>query len=152
MQHPIAFGLAGHNYLVLRNQDNEVVSEMHGLATNPTTHEWKYIGNNPNDILQVWLFDSPRYYLAEKTFAGVILNEGTKDEVNGLWQKAESCIIPINSKQLPYPPYGVNPHGDTENSNSVAYTLSLCMGLDAKHLGLVTPGATRNLLDADVRP
>lgn len=147
MQHPLLFGLAGHNYLVLRNQDNTITNELHGLATDNTTGKWKYIGNSSSDVLQVWEFNGPRDYIGEKNFPGIILREGSHDEVASLWNKALACKGPINDKKISYPPFGVNIRGETENSNSVAYTLSFCMGIaDWRHLGLLTPGEKRNLL------
>lgn len=146
MQHPLFFGFAGHNYLALRDQNGDIVSELHGLATDTKTGQWKYVGTNQADILQVWEFDSARYYLAEKKFPGIILTEGAKEAVRTYWDAARGCKEPVNHKKLPYPPFGVNMRGDTENSNSVAYTLTLCMGLDTQHIGLITPGADNNLL------
>ncbi len=146
MQHPLFFGLAGHNYLVVRNQDGDIVSELHGLATDTTTKKWKYVGMKSSDVLQVWKFDGPRYYLAEKGFSGILLNQGTQGEVESIWEKTTDCITLINAQNIPYPPFGVKVSGETENSNSVAYTLALCMGLDARHIGILTPGETKNLL------
>jgi hypothetical protein len=65
-----------------------------------------------------------------------------------VWKKTAPCKEEINDMNLPYPPYGVNIQGDTENSNSVAYTLTVCMGLDAQHLGLITPGWGKNLINS----
>lgn len=147
MQQPLVFGLAGHNYLALRNEDMKIIKELHGLATDSYNGIWKYVGFSSSDILQVWEFNGPHFYLAEKRFSGVILHEGSQDEVEALWKNGEQCVAPINKKRIPYPPFGVTVKGDTENSNSVAYTLALCMGLDTKHLGLITPGEGKNLLE-----
>ena len=146
MQHPLVFGFTGHNYLVLRNQDNDIVSELHGLATDGITGKWKYVGSKSTDILKVWEFNGPRYYLAEKKYPGKILIEGKLEDMKTLWNMARGCEEPINEKKLQYPKLGVKFSGGTENSNSVAYTLSLCMGLDARHVGLLTPGDKTNLL------
>jgi hypothetical protein len=146
MQHPLIFGIAGHNYLVLRNENNDIIKELHGLATDSATGAWKYVGNKESDRLKVWEFNSPRYYLAQKNYAGITLKQGSRELETSVWRKAEPCKDDINKKNLPYPPYGVNIRGDTENSNSVAYTLIQCMGLDARHIGLITPGWKKNLL------
>lgn len=148
MQQPLIFGIAGHNYLVLRNNRNSIVKELHGLATDQNG-TWQYIGRNPKDVLQVWEFNSPHFYLRQKNYAGKVLVEGDEQNIIATWGKAEPCKQEINDKKIAYPPYGVNIHGDTENSNSVAYTLAVCMGLDvsAEHLGLITPGWGKNLLD-----
>ncbi len=147
MQHPLVLGIAGHNFLVLKDNQNEIVEELHGLATNATTQEWKYIGNDKSDLLQVWKFKGPRSYIAEKSYAGIVLYEGSKDSVLHVWARGDACKNKINKLHLFYPPYGVNVSGDTENSNSVAYTMSLCMELNPKRLGLITPGWGKNLLD-----
>ena len=147
MQHPLIFGIAGHNYLVLRDASGEIEKELHGLATDSLTKQWKYVGTSPTDVLHAWEFDGSRSYVAEKTYSGIIMAEGDADTIKSLWVKGEECVPSINEKDIPYPPFGVNIHGDTENSNSVAYTLSLCMGLNTKHLGLITPGEGRNLLN-----
>ena len=146
MQHPLVFGFAGHNYLVLKDQNGDIVAELHGLATNALTGTWKYIGTNNTDLLQVWEFDSSRYYLAEKKFPGILLHEGNETDTKNLWAKGRACKDSINTAKLPYPPLGFSLRNETLNSNSVAYTLSMCMGLDTRHVGLLTPGAQRNLL------
>ena len=149
MQQPLVFGIAGHNFLTLRNQKNTIVGELHGLATNAKTGAWKYIGNDSTDKLQVWHFKSSHEYITQKNYAGIVLFKGTKDEATMLWNKALDCKEKINAQKLLYPPYGVKVNGDTENSNSVAYTLTLCMNLDAEHIGLITPGWGKNLLGND---
>ena len=146
MQHPLLFGIAGHNYLALRDGSGAIVSELHGLATDPLTGGWKYIGSNRTDILQVWEFDSGRYYFAEKTFPGIILAQGDEKSMRAIWKQGESCKGRINAKKIPYPPYGISIRNETTNSNSVAYTLSRCMELDARHIGIWTPGSTMDLL------
>lgn len=147
MQHPLLFGFAGHNYLALRDENGDIIEELHGLATDASTGKWKYIGSNPTDLLRVWQFESPRYYLAEKKFPGIILTEGTKDGVREVWEKASFCKDEINAENIPYPPYGFSVKNETINSNSVAYTLATCMGLSTKHIGVFTPGAKMNLFE-----
>lgn len=147
MQHPLVFGIAGHNYLVLRDQNNDVIKELHGLATDPKTMMWKYVGTRDTDILQVWEFSTTTKYEAEKRLPGIILYQGNQNEVNKLWKDAEGCKEMINKKKISYPPYGITFRGDTENSNSVAYTLALCMGSNLGHLGWLTPGSQHNLLE-----
>lgn len=146
IQSPILFGIAGHNYLVLSDGSGREIDELHGLATDHATGKWKYIGRSPTDTLKVWEFVGSGHYLSEKNFSGIILREGQKSEIEEIWNKGISCKDPINSRNLPYPPFGININGNTENSNSVAYTLALCMGLDTRHLGIFTPGETMNLL------
>lgn len=146
MQHPLLFGFAGHNYLSLRDQDGSVVGELHGLATDAQTGNCKYIGSRSTDILQVWEFETGKYYLSQKKFAGIILREGKEEDIRALWEQARSCKDPINAQLIPYPPYGVSIKNETTNSNSVAYTLARCMNLDTRHIGIWTPGSTFDLL------
>ena len=146
MQHPLLLGFAGHNYLLLRDADGSIVSELHGLATDKKTGNWKYVGADKTDVLQVWEFEESTKYLAGKNFPGIILSQGNQLAIETLWKKAEECKDRINQKQIPYPPYGFTIRGETENSNSVAYTLALCMQVDVRHLGLFTPGSQNNLL------
>lgn len=147
MQHPLLFGFAGHNYLALRNADGAIVSELHGLATDTRTNTWKYVGSRETDLLKVWEFESGKY-LASKTYPGIILMEGDEKDVVHSWALAMKCKGPINDRNISYPPYGVSFKTETINSNSVAYTLAQCMNLDTQHVGIWTPGSTKNLLDS----
>ena len=148
MQHPLLFGFAGHNYLALRDADGAIIQELHGLATDASMGTWKYVGTNPTDILQVWQFDGGQYYLSEKDFPGIIMDQGSKTDMLSVWNKAVACKDPINKENIHYPPYGISFKNETVNSNSVAYTLAKCMGFDAGHIGIFTPGATMDLLPA----
>lgn len=147
MQHPLVFGVAGHNYLTLRDEKNTIRRELHGLATDKDNGGWKYYGTDRSDLLKVWEFSDPHYYLAQKNYAGTVLFEGSEENAKAVWEKGLVCKDEINAKNLPYPPYGIKVTGDTENSNSVAYTLALCMNLNPKHLGLITPGWGKNILE-----
>lgn len=147
MQHPLVFGLAGHNYLALYNNDGNVIYELHGLATNPETGEWRYIGTKSTDLLKVWEFDTSKYYLSSKNLPGRILAEGGKEDMEGLWNKARTCKDPINARNIAYPSFGFSIKNETINSNSVAFTLTKCMGLDTRHIGLITPGSKLDLLN-----
>lgn len=146
MQQPLILGIAGHNYIMLRDTTGETKRELHGLATDMTTKKWKYVGTSPTDTLQVWEFLDTKEYAVQKGHTGIVLYQGNEEDTKTIWNKTIPCKDAINTKAIPYPPFGVNIRGDTENSNSVAYTLTLCMGLNTKHIGLITPGSTRNLL------
>lgn len=145
-QHPLALGLAGHNYLALYDANGAIVSELHGLATDPSTSKWRYLSTRSTDLLKVWEFDTSKYYLAAKNLPGIILAEGTKDNMVSLWEEARGCKDPINIQNIRYPSFGFSIKNETLNSNSVAYTLAKCMNLDTRHIGLITPGATLDLL------
>jgi hypothetical protein len=147
VQHPLVFGILGHNYLVMKNANEETESEMHGLATDRNTKTWKYIGRTSNDMLHVWEFNDRRYGPKSENFAGVVVATGTADEIKSLWSNAEECAKIINQKDIPYTPYGFSFRYAIDNSNSVATTLLTCMNIDPVHLGLITPGENTNLLD-----
>ncbi len=147
LQYPLILGIAGHNYLVLRDSEGKTIRELHGLATDSETKTWKYIGIKNTDRLQVWEFTTTENYIGRKSYAGVTLKAGNREEVVALWAKALICKEKINDLLIPYPPFGVNVGGDTENSNSAAYTLTICMGLDVRHVGMFTPGSNKNLLE-----
>jgi hypothetical protein len=148
-QRPLALGVAGHNYLVLRNTEGEIVAQFHGLPTDEETGEWKYVGRNKTDILHVWEFGPESKDSDLVSGYGITLSSGDKVKIMALWEEARICGTKINLLYLPYPPFGVSLRKDTENSNSVAYTLVNCMGLASKHIGLFTPGWGKNLLGSD---
>lgn len=147
MQHPLLLGLAGHNYLILTDADGEIVSEIHGLATDSQTGKWKYIGTSKNDVLKAWEFNGARSYMAEKKYPAIVLNQGNYDEINSLWNKALDCKDKINEKYIKYPLLGLKIMGNTQNSNSVAYSIAMCAGFNVRHVGLITPGEKKNLLE-----
>jgi hypothetical protein len=146
MQHPILFGLAGHNYLVLKNQNGDVISELHGLATDTTTGKWKRMGTTGKETLKVWEFDKSIYDTEEKNFPGIVISIGDKNLIENTWQNIKNCASQINNENIKYSRFGFNIKGGTNNSNSVAYTLSQCIGINTRHLGLITPGDGKNLL------
>jgi hypothetical protein len=147
MQHPLFFGLAGHNYLVIRDPVGDIVYEIHGLATDSKKGTWKYIGTDSSDLLKVWEFNEPRDYYAEKKYPGIILAEGNKEDMLALWEKARSCKESINAKTFYYPPYGFSLENQTTNSNSVAYTITKCMNIGGRRIGIITPGEEIDLLE-----
>ncbi|MEN9881291.1 MAG: hypothetical protein RLZZ308_474 [Candidatus Parcubacteria bacterium] len=146
-QQPLVLGLAGHNYLALRNGEGEVQHELHGLPTDTRTGEWKYVGRTKYDILRIWEFStSTKRTVAPRTPVSVTLLSGDKDNIMTHWEEARACGRYIDALHLPYPPYGISFKEDTRNSNSVAYTLALCMGVNPQHVGLFTPGWEKDLL------
>ncbi len=145
LQHPIVMRLAGHNFLALRNDKGEIVSELHGLATDENTNTWKYVGTGRNELLQVWEFDASIYGTTKTTFPGIVLRSGDENTMRELWSKALLCKNKINEKRIPYPPLGIAFY-ETENSNAVAYTLTKCIGAESKHVGIIVPGEQTDLL------
>ncbi len=148
-QYPLALGMAGHNYIVLKDEDGRVLRELHGLATDMSTQRWKSVGIVPTDKLQVWEFSDPEDFMTESNYSGTILYRGEEKETLSIWNKTDQCKEKINEMMLSYPPLGIKIGGSTINSNSVAYTLGICMGLHMGHIGLFTPGWGKNLLDSN---
>lgn len=146
-QKPLALGVAGHNYLVLRNDEGEIISTLHGLPTDEATGDWKYVGKNKKDILKVWEFGAKDDEGMRIGSYGVSLVKTNKEEAISRWVQAQQCGEMIDALSIPYPPFGVSFRKDTENSNSVAYTLASCMNLKTSHVGLFTPGWGKNLLE-----
>lgn len=145
-QRPLVMGIAGHNYIALRNDAGNIVGQLHGLPMDTETGEWKYVGRKKTDILRVFEFDEKNNNTDLMLGYGVILMTTNHEQVIAVWKKAQKCKDEINTLSLPYPPFGISLQDDTENSNSVAYTLLKCMNLDSPHLGLFTPGWGKNLL------
>lgn len=146
-QHPLILGIAGHNYLALRNDKGVVEYELHGLPTDTRTGTWKYVGRSEYDILQIWEFSTSTQRKVKNTpQVSTVLLSGEKEQITELWGSARLCGTRIDSLRIPYPPFGVSFKEDTRNSNSVAYTLSLCMNINPHRLGIFTPGWEIDLL------
>jgi hypothetical protein len=120
-QLPLAFGLAGHNFLVLLDGNAHVVSEINGLAIG-RNGSVRAIGWRPGDRLQVVVSSSSCYYRA--TSGQAVLYVGPRQAAMRLWLKAEEKACAINALALKYPFLGCG-----KNSNSVASTLIHAMGL-----------------------
>jgi hypothetical protein len=147
-QRPLLFGVAGHNYLALRDDTGVIQKEFHGLATDLQTNTWKAVGYTGKDTLQVWEFQDDAIHLAPQGPFGITLLQGNKNDVIKKWEIGRMCASAINAQAITYPSFGVSITKETENSNSVAYTLIVCMTLqDKKHIGLLTPGWGKNLLE-----
>lgn len=145
LQRPLVFRLAGHNYFALRNSKGEIVSELHGLATNAETNKWTYVGTGNGELLKVWEFSTSIFGETNTILPGIVINKGDEKSVRLLWEKARVCGNLINQKNIPYPPFGVKMY-ETENSNAVAYTLAKCMGIETKRIGIIIPGEKTDLL------
>ncbi len=151
-QHPLVLGIAGHNYLALRDDRGVVEYELHGLPTDTRTGSWKYVGRSEYDMLKVWEFSTSTERKAKNTpQVSTVLLSADRDTVLALWNDARVCGARIDTLHLPYPPFGVSFKEDTRNSNSVAYTLSLCMNINPHRLGLLTPGWEMDLLSGVYR-
>ena len=158
MQLPIVGGIAGHNFIVMLNDKNQVIGELHGLATKNECNEVgepivKPIGYLPSDRLKFHKIDGEYFY--NENYPQQTVFEGTEAEVRAKWEMAIGSGWAINRKDLRYPILGVidvfeSPFNGPENSNSVASILLKTMGLDDPHLEWrLTPGEKKQLLTED---
>lgn len=138
--HPLLGGLAGHNYIVLRDSEGAIRREFHGLPTNPKTGKYKTISFSEDDILRAYEFPYPLLTRKKDSISSAIVLSGTQDAVIQKWEEGQKCIPIINTKDVTYPQFGVSFINETVNSNSVADTLLACMNLPTPHVGLLTPG------------
>lgn len=149
-EHRLMLGLTGHTFLELRDSNDKVIGQLHGLATDKITNKWKEIGNTENDYLKVWEFDQDKY----KEYRGLDIGKTsvnilTGDEVamREKWNQLVMCGIEINKTEIKYPKYGFRIFSETENSNSVAHSLLLCANLKDVEIGIISPGAKTNLFE-----
>lgn len=145
LQKPLVFRIAGHNFFALRNAEGKIVSELHGLATDEKTNTWTYVGTGMGELLKVWEFDTSIFGTTHTMLPGIVIQEGDEESIRALWNKAKLCGEKINKKNIVYPPLGMSMY-ETKNSNAVAYTLSTCMGIQSKRIGIIVPGEQTNLL------
>lgn len=147
-EHKLVLGLTGHTFLELRDENNNVISQIHGLAADQYGN-YQEVGNNKDYKLKVFVFDYDRYKIDKQKEIGNVsaqLVEGTQTEMRNYWEKAKVCGDEINQKDINYPILGFKIIGETDNSNSVTDTIVECMGLKNRDIGLFTPGRNNNLL------
>ena len=99
VQYPI-FNRFGHNYLVLKDEDNNWVAEMHGLATSEDK-KIKPIGYLPSDRLIAYEYkkengDNPFFGKESAGYPSEKIFEGSKDEVLSRWGLGQEKIKEIN--------------------------------------------------------
>lgn len=140
-QSPLLFGVAAHNYLILRDEHGLAYRELHG---SPTEKDGTFVRVSLTNgrILRVLEFSTPPMGSSPSYKpSAVTVFSGSKEEVLSKWHEGLICADDINHKELPYPALGVSVEEDTINSNSVATTLLSCMNLPSPKVGLLTPGA-----------
>lgn len=139
-QSQLLFGLASHNYLILRNSSGLVEKELHGT---PSDDAGRFIRVTilPNKTLKVFELETPLGGDRRYRPSAITLFKGDEKETKEKWNEALPCADEINKQKLPYPEFGVKFEEDTVNSNSVATTLLYCMSLPSPRVGLFTPGS-----------
>ena len=151
-EHSIVWGLSGHTYLELVDNNSEIVGQVHGFAYNTNTGEIVERAMQSGYKLKVFVFDY-NYYLLKgdnkednKNGSGVNIYSGTESSSTELWVKAKNCAASIDTQDYEYPKYGFRVDGSTINSNSVSHTIIKCMGLADINIGLITPGRYTDLI------
>lgn len=139
-------GIASHNFWVLRNGDNKVIAQLHGLATDRKTNTFKPIGYF-NDQLGFYEFKTAKN---EPTFISrkqqsVTVYQGEKEDVLARWNKAACQVKSLNDNDLNYSPFGIFGWPIT-NSNSAYHLFAQLM--DIEHCcfpGVLEPGISNAL-------
>ncbi|MEE9425075.1 MAG: hypothetical protein V3V18_08835 [Methylococcales bacterium] len=139
-------GVASHNFWVLRDGENKVVAQLHGLATDRTTNMFKPLGYF-NDRLGFYEFKSAKNdpnFITGKQHS-LIVYQGDEDDVLARWNKASCQIDALNQLDLNYSPFGILGLPIT-NSNSAYHLFSQLIGVECCHFsGVLQPGIHNNL-------
>lgn len=161
-------GAGGHYYLTLVDDQGNLVSEMHGLAT-AANGETKPTGSTLlGDTIEYYEFTRGQpnhddngveyrgndagwsgYY--DKGHPSEVIASGDEQAITDLWNKARTAGEAINEQDIGYSFYG---GGENEgNSNSVNKTLLDAMGKAGHDLSWrLTPGDEKNLLNPPPNP
>jgi hypothetical protein len=142
--------VAAHNFWVLKNEKNEIISQLHGLATDRSTNQIMPIGYwESKHSLRAYQIQNPKYMIRENQPTKTVFT-GDKEDVLARWNKAVSVISEINKQDLNYPSLGVKFFSKTINSNSVYQTFGQIMDIPVPEFekGL-QPGLENNALPQD---
>jgi hypothetical protein len=139
-------GIASHNFWVLRDGADNVIAQLHGLATDRKTNTFKPLGYF-NDRLGFYEFKTAKNepsFISKKQ-QSVTLYQGEKKEVLALWNKAASEVKSLNENDLNYSPFGIFGWPIT-NSNSAYHLFAQLMGIEHCHFpGVLEPGIKNSL-------
>lgn len=139
-------GIASHNFWVLRDGDNKVIAQLHGLATDRITNTFKPIGYF-KDRLGFYEFKSANNdpsFISGKQLS-VSVYQGDEDDVLARWNNASCQIDALNKLDLNYSPFGILGLPIT-NSNSAYHLFSQLIGVECCHFsGVLQPGIHNSL-------
>lgn len=138
--------IASHNFWVLRNAEGEVVSQLHGLATDRKTNFFKPIGFF-SDRLGFYEFktaeNDPTFI--SSTQQSITVFQADKEGVLIRWKKAACQIESLNQKDLNYSPFGIFGYPIT-NSNSAYHLFARLMDVECcRFFGVLEPGINNPL-------
>ncbi len=134
-------GVASHNFWVLRDNHDNCIAQLHGLATDRQTNRFKPIGFF-NDRLGFYEFktvnNDPSFISI--TQRAVTVFQADQQTVQIIWNKASNQIESFNKKDLNYSPFGIFGFPIT-NSNSAYHLFARLMEIKCCHFsGVLEPG------------
>lgn len=149
-----------HNFWVLKNDDGQVVSERHDLATDAKSGRMLVIGLI-GSVNRYYTFtpdekESRRLGVTGEMTEGRTLMHrrqerhtvfaGSDEIVLGKWNAWGALIPVINDLNIPYPPLGLSTPARTVNSNSGYATAAYLMGLEPYYFPSTWNPGAKNLL------
>jgi hypothetical protein len=144
-----------HNFLVLYDDNGNVVSELHGFATDPNTGVRKSVGRSSDYLRAVEPDRGDGFYAAGQPEQ--VLWQGSHDDALARWNAAREARDQINDRNLTYNAWGSDLNGPKDwdapvpdviagNSNSVNSTLVDAMGMRLPSMPYMAPGIENPLL------
>jgi hypothetical protein len=149
-----------HNFLVLYDDQGNVLEQLHGQPADPETGEElrKLIGRSSDNLGAFCNTGPGRMYLPGQQEKVLWQNS---DDVMARWRAAKDAVDEINRKRLTYNLWGSDLNGPRDwdappppviagNSNSVNRTLIDAMGLQLPGMPTAAPGTENQLLPQNV--
>lgn len=138
--------IASHNFWVLRNNEGQALAQLHGLATDRKTNDFKPIGFF-SDKLGFYEFktanNDPTFI--SKTQQYITAYQSDKEDVLKRWTQATCLIEFLNQRDLNYSPFGIFGYPIT-NSNSAYHLFAQLMDLECcRFFGVLEPGISNSL-------
>lgn len=144
-----------HNFLVLYDDQGNVLSEFHGNPADPATRKElaNHIGRSSDNL---GAFEKSRSWMNVPGQQEKMLWQGS-DDAMARWQAAKDAANEINRRNLTYNLWGSDLNGPQDwdaprppviagNSNSVNRTLIDAMGLEVPGMPTMAPGTENQLL------
>jgi hypothetical protein len=144
-----------HNFLVLYDDQGNVVSELHGLAYDPVSRKFVPRGRSEHNLRAREYFGKSELNVDGQPESILLQRPG--DDLTAIWKAAKDAHEQINSRNLTYNFWGSDLNGPRDwdapvpdviagNSNSVNRTLIEAMGLKAPSMPMMAPGTETQLL------
>lgn len=139
-------GIASHNFWVLRDAQGSVIAQLHGLATDRNSNQFKPIGYF-NDRLGFYEFKAaenhPTFISTKQR--SVSIYQGKKEDVLMRWNNAACEINRLNEMDLDYSPLGILGL-PIVNSNSAFHLFAKLMEIPCyRFSGVLEPGIRNDL-------